>query len=212
MNITTNENGDFVISNIEGDCFCSKEGKAEMLERFVRIIDCSEKGDKEADTLKSALNSLLHAYEYAEKQDDFNKLVWLNECHLYTQDLAKRITERAKSDEAQINKDFSQKEPYVIACPACGGTAKLMYRGYLSFYTCSKCGIEGDLSEEIEEAAYKWNSHSAIENLKDAVRIAENHHVDAGMLNRMAIGILEQIYRKGGVLHGELAAEIPNKE
>ena len=52
------------------------------------------------------------------------------------------------------------------------------------------------MSEEIEEAAYKWNSHSAIENLKDAVRIAENHHVDAGMLNRMAIGILEQIYRK----------------
>lgn len=208
MNITTNENGDFVISNIEGDYFCSKEGKAEMLERFVRIIDCSEKGDKEADTLKSALNSLLQVYEYAEKQDDFNKLVWLNECHLYTQDLAKRITERTKSDEAQINKDFSQKEPYVIACPACGGTAKLMYRGYLSFYTCSKCGIEGDLSEEVEEAAYKWNSHSAIKNLKDAVSIAEKHHVDAGTLNRMAIGILEQIYKNGGVLHGKFDKEV----
>ena len=83
-----------------------------------------------------------------------------------------------------------------------------MYRGYLSFYTCSKCGIEGDLCEEEEEAAYKWNSHAAIKNLKDAVRIAEKHHVDAGTLNRMAIGILEQISKKGGVLHGKFDKEV----
>lgn len=83
-----------------------------------------------------------------------------------------------------------------------------MYRGYLPFYICSKCGREGGLAEKAEGAAYQWNSYDALKNLKEAVSKAEYYHMSTAGLKRMAIGVLKQIYKEGGVLHGEFDKEV----
>lgn len=203
MNITKNENGDLVISNFEGDFLCSKKNKIEYLEQFVRLMDFELEDGEEASAIKRALTSLLNAGENAEKQDVVNELIWLNDCYIHTKMLANLITERAKSDEAEANDKNSQEEPAVINCPTCGGTAKLMYRGYLPFYVCSQCGREGELAEQVEDAAYQWNISEALSKAKKAIEIAERSHVSVSVLNRVTMGILEQIYKEKGILHGE---------
>lgn len=209
MDITLNKKGNLEFLMTKYECLdYREETKVKYLEQFVQLMNMEKELGDQSFHWHRALISLLSAGECAEKQDDFHGLVWLNECHSNIQSLVKRITERTKPGEPQANKKTAQEGPDVNNCSSCGGKARLMYRGYLPFYMCSQCGREGELSEETKDAAYKWNSYDALKNLKEAVDKAERCQISAAGLKHMAIGVLEQIYKEGEGLHGELDKEV----